>query len=202
MPTGYTAPVADGEITDLRSFAMLCARGMSALVTVRDAGWDAPIPEKFEPGNHAAKRLAESKAERDRLYALTDEEADAAAKAEFENDKDAKAKYFADKAARRARYEAMIALVEPWQRAPEGLKEFMLDQLRTGLEFDCPVDGFYWKEPALLSGPEWRASKLDKVQRDIARDYEEDAKERARTDSRNAWLKQLRAALPEPEPTQ
>lgn len=197
MPTGYTADVADGKITDLRSFATLCARGMGALVMMRDEPWDAPIPERFEPSGYNAEKLAEAKAERDRLYAMSDAEAEASAKAEYAAKVDAKAKYLADKRERRSRYEGMIAQVEPWQRAPEGLKEFMLDQLRSGMNFDCPPDERYFDEPELLTGPEWLKKRLAKVQRDIEYHATEDAKERVRTDGRNAWIAQLRASLAE-----
>lgn len=195
MPTGYTADVADGKITDLRSFALQCARGMGALIMMRDEPWDAPIPERFEPSDFYAKHLQEAKAERQRIYNMTDAEADAAAAAEFDEKEAREAKWRADRAEQRARYQAMIDLVEPWQRAPEGLKEFMLEQLRTGMEFDCPAEGTFYDEPKRRSGSEWRAEKLERVGRDILRYAEEDAKERARTDARNAWIAQLRAAL-------
>lgn len=203
MPTGYTASVADGEITDLRTFALQCARGMGALIMMRDEPWDAPIPNQFEPSTYNAERLAEAKAERAWLYGLTEEKAAAEARAEFDRKTEAKRKWFAEREQQRKRYDAMIAQVEPWQGAPEGLKEFMLDQLRRGREFDCPDRDTYWDEPELLSGAEWRAKKLEQVQRDIEYHAVEDAKERERTESRNAWIAQLRAALPpEPEPAE
>jgi hypothetical protein len=196
MPTGYTAPVADGTVTDLRTFALQCARGMGALIMMRDDPWDAPIPEAFEPSDHSQKKLAELRAERERLYGLSDDEADAAAKAEFDEKTAAKARWLSEQREQRLRYEAMIEQVTPWQRAPEGLKEFMLDQLYRGLEFDCPRNDTYWDEPKLLSGIEWRSAKLAKVQRDIEYHSVEDAKERERALSRTAWITQLRAALP------
>jgi hypothetical protein len=49
MPTGYTAAVADGTITEFPDFAMQCARAFGTLVLMRDEPQDAAIPEKFEP---------------------------------------------------------------------------------------------------------------------------------------------------------
>lgn len=200
MPTGYTADVADGTVTDLRTYALQCARGMSALIMMRDQPSDAPIPERFEPSTYNAERLEEAKAERDRLFNLSDAEAEAEAAREFAAKAEAKRKYLADKAERRRRYEAMIAAVSPWQRAPEGLKEFMLEQLHRGMEFDCPPGDGYWDEPVRQAGGEWKAEKLAQVNREIMRHAEEDAKERARTDGRNAWVTQLRNALAEQVP--
>lgn len=199
MPTGYTADVADGTIGDLRSFALQCARGMGALIMMRDEPWDAPIPERFEPSTYNAERLAEAKAERQRLYNLTNEEADEAAQAEYDEKVAAKAKWLSERTERRNRYNAMIAQVVQWQGAPEGLKEFMLEQLHTGRDFDCPDNDRYWDEPEVLTGSEWRRKKLEKVQHDIQYHAVEDAKERERTEGRNVWIAQLRASLP-PEP--
>jgi hypothetical protein len=47
MPTGYTAPIADGMTFE--QFALGCARAFGALVTMRDEPSDAPIPERLEP---------------------------------------------------------------------------------------------------------------------------------------------------------
>jgi hypothetical protein len=33
MPTGYTAKVNDGSITDLKSYALICARAFGASLT-------------------------------------------------------------------------------------------------------------------------------------------------------------------------
>jgi hypothetical protein len=195
MPTGYTAPVADGTVTDLRTFALQCARGMGALIMMRDSSADAPIPERFEPNDFNAKRLEEARAERQRLYAMTEAEADAEATAEYRQKLAAKEKWQAESVERRNRYQAMIAKVVPWQRAPDGLKEFMLDQLHRGMEFDCPERETYWDEPELLTGAEWRRRKLAGAEKDILYNAEEDAKERARTEGRNAWIAQLRSAL-------
>lgn len=195
MPTGYTAGVADGKITDLRSFALQCARGMGALIMMRDLPLDAPIPERFEPSDYYAKKVEEGRAERDALYAMSEDEATAAARAEYQQKLAAKKAHFAEREGRRAKYEAMIALVEAWQRAPEGLKEFMLDQLHSGMDFDCPQNDHYWDEPILLSGAEWKAAKLERVQEALIRDAAEQAKEIERTEGRNAWIAQLRASL-------
>ncbi len=199
MPTGYTADVVNGKITDLRTFALQCARGMGALYSMRDDPWDAPIPERFEASDYHAKKLAEATAERDRLYALTDEAATTEARAEYDEEIASIARYDAKMDEQRARYRAMIALVEPWQKAPEGLKEFMLGQLRDGMNFDCP-DNYnrpYRTAPELLSGSNWRQAKIEEAQRNIEYHSVEDAKERARIDGRNAWIAQLRAALPD-----
>lgn len=195
MPTGYTASVADGTVTDLATFAMQLARGMGACITMRDAPSDAPIPEKFEPHDYHAKRLEEARTELERLYAMSEDEAQSEADKEY-------AEFLADRdraegrhATQRSNYEAMIANVEAWTGAPEGIKEFALEQLRTGMDFDCRGPFSYWREGPPEIGTEWRRAKLEKAQKDVEYHTIEDAKERTRTEGRNAWLAQLRASL-------
>lgn len=48
MPTGYTADVQSGKVTDFAEYAMNCARAFGALVLMRDDPSDADIPERFE----------------------------------------------------------------------------------------------------------------------------------------------------------
>lgn len=199
MPTGYTAYVVDGTIIDLRAFALLCARGMGALITMRDEPMDVPIPDKFEPSQYNAKKLSLAQAERDHLYSLSDDEAGKLAAEEFEGECAARDAWLESKRLGRERYMAMISKVEAWQRAPEGLKEFMLDQLRKGMKFDCPEGDRYWKEVVLLDGASWRRANLERVQQDIEYHTSEHAKEISRTEARNAWIAQLRKSLDEAE---
>lgn len=189
MPTGYTADVANGKITELKPFAMQLARGMGALII------DAPIPERFEPSRYHAEKLIDLRAERDRLRALTSEEAQAAADAEYAEFEAAR-----DQAEQRHtdqlnRYNAMIAKVIRWQGAPEGIKEFALEQLRTGRDFDCRGPFKFYRQPPERDGVAWRESSIAEVLRQIDYHATEDAKERERADSRTSWLKQLRASL-------
>lgn len=197
MPTGYTAGVADGTITDLVPFALQLARGMSALVTMRDDPWDKPIPERFEPRTFNADRLAEAKAEQAGLLKMNIAEAQEHADAAFAKAEAEKAKHFADKDAQRARYQAMIDKVEAWEGAPDGLKSFALQQLRDGMQFDCgdPEDRRYWNEPVKMDGEAWRSGELQRVQKAIDYHDREDAAERERVELRNAWIAQLRKSL-------
>lgn len=195
MPTGYTADVADGTITDLKSFVMRLARGMGALVTMRDDAWDAPVPEKFEPGTYNAKKLIESRAERDRLQAMTNAECDAAAQAEAAAHDASEAEAKASHKERRAHYQAMIGKVEAWEGAPEGIKEFGMQQLREGMQFDCREPFKYWSERPSEDGAAWKAKRLAEVARDMMYHAKGQAEEEDRTAGRNAWLSQLRASL-------
>ncbi|MDP3869142.1 hypothetical protein [Phenylobacterium sp.] len=199
MPTGYTSDVADGKVTDLRTFALRCARGMGACIMMRDDPWDAPIPERFEPSTtYYDKALAEARAELDALMKMTPADCLAAQHAEREKEIAANIEYRAGKTAQRDRYEAMLAQVEAWETDAEGIKDFMLEQLRSSINFDCGRD-YEPTHPEIIDSGEWRRERMERLAQQIGRHEAERAKEVARTEGRNQWIAALRASLPEPQ---
>lgn len=195
MPTGYTADVLDGTITELEPFVWQLARGMGALITMRDAASDTPVPERFEPSQYNNEHLTRLRAERDQIRALTADEADAGACADVLAYDTSRERYLAEKVEGRQRYLDMIAKLEAWDCAPEGIKEFGLDQLQQSLDFDCPENPTYYGERPSEIGEEWRRQKLAKVEQDILFHTRQQAEEEARTEGRNAWLAHLRRSL-------
>jgi hypothetical protein len=196
MPTGYTYAVADGTVSDLRTFALTCARGMGALIMMRDEPSNADIPKRFEADTTyhdneiatALQRLAELEAmdEAFRVSACLDYNQKLAAD---------KRDRIAKNDEQRARYEAMIAQVERWSGAPEGLREFMLSQLRQSVDFDCSADPTkYMGKPKSLT--HWYGDELRAAAHSIQYHKKGRADEIARTAERNAWLERLFASLP------
>jgi hypothetical protein len=174
---------------------MQLARGMGALVMMRDDPSDAAIPEAFEPSQYSAKSLLKARTERDTLRAMTTAEANSAAQAEVKEYDRSESAYRAEKVVARQRYQAMLDKVLAWEGAPEGIKEFGLEQLRRGMEFDCPAETKFYRERPTEIGEEWRRAKLEKLAKDILYHAAEQAKEDARTEERNSWIAQLRRSL-------
>lgn len=197
MPTGYTAAVQDGTITELRPFAMQCARAFGALITMRDDPHDAKIPHKFEPDTrYSDERITEAQEKLSSLPRMSPAECDAAASADQEQAVAAWRDRAQTRELQRRRYEDMISKVHAW-RSPEavsGLKDFMLEQLTKSIDFDCNV-GEYDREPTPKNGNEWQAMQIEDAQRDLSYDLEERAKEIARVADRNLWLDALRVSL-------
>lgn len=198
MPTGYTAKVATGEITELKDFALTCARGMGALIMMRDEPASAPIPERFEPSPYYKDEADKAEAELAKLMAMSEQEAQAAADAALADTIAQNEKWLADKATQRERYDAMIAKVRAWEGAPEGIKGFMLEQLTESRKWDCPEKD-YLPEPVAQSGAEWRAYQIKTLGERLSRYRDEHGKEVKRTEDRNAWIAQLRKSLAEIE---
>lgn len=192
MPTGYTAAVQSGEVTELRDFALRCARAMGALVMMRDEPMSAPIPERFEPSRYNAERLAEAQAELNAVTAMSREEAAAEADKDYHIECAAFERRKAERAEDARRYEEMIAKVEAWETKAEGIREFMLEQLRQSLDFDCRGVG---SPPQRKTGNEWHTAKIEELTRSIAYHTKANAEEIARTEARNRWIKDLRESL-------
>jgi len=195
MPTGYTAAVRDGKITTLREFALSCARGMGALITMRDDPHDAPIPERFEPFTDFYDGQIERAQELLRTVPhLTDSECDFRAETLFKEEIKSYQESLARKRLARARYEDMLCKVKAWRCDDEvrTLKDFMVKQLEESIDFDCSER--YTEPPVRLTGEQWRQKTLENASRDLAYGQKQQAEERERV-SRNRWLAALRRSL-------
>ena len=135
MPTGYTAAIADDITFD--DFVMRCARGMGALVMMRDEPADAPIPERFEPSDYHLKRIAEASASLIRLAGMTEAETEQAASDAHETAVAEQAEAIHRKDMLYEKYNAMLAKVKAWKPPSddhEGFKKFMVEQITGSTE--------------------------------------------------------------------
>lgn len=195
MPTGYTAEVADGSATDLETFVMRLARGMGALLPMRDEPSSARIPEKFEPSSYNKEQLVKLENDLKHYLELTGDDllfewCEARQRVDT-----ARVNREQQLELERERYLKMIEAVEAWTGQPEGIKEFALEQLHSGMEFDCPKE-FKWYGEVISDNPKaWRLGQLARITSDIDYHTKSYAKECERTNSRNEWLAQLRESL-------
>lgn len=196
MPTGYTAAVQSGDITDLRTFALRCARAFGACVTMRDAPHDTPVPSRFEPRTqHYDDLIEECLGKMRQLQAMSADEIDVAAAAAYEDRLNKWTASRDKRAADRGRYEAMLSKVEAWHPPADvvPLKNFMREQLLQSLQFDC---GDWLSEPPQQqSGPRWLTACIVELERSIAVATMHRAEEIERVAERNLWLDALRCSL-------
>lgn len=195
MPTGYTADIKNG-IT-FKRFAMNCSRAFGALVMMRDDPADAPIPKSFKPSNYHKDRLAEAKSELSRLQKMSSVTAELAAEREYQESERRRLSALKETRKLRDKYTAMLAKTRAWKpptKDHEGLKELMIEQIESSIDFDC--DEKYWEKASVRqTGPGWLSAKIDKVKRDIAYHTEEYEKECKWAKERTAWVSTLRKSL-------
>ena len=197
MPTAYTAGVGDGTVTDLRTFALQCARAMGACIMQRDDPM-ADLPKLQEPTDYHLKALKKATADLARLQTLTREQAaqeqSAERIAQAEEDEKSRLK----RRETESRYRAMLHAVETW-KAPKdhaGLQSFMREQLTRSIEFDCSD---YAEKREVLTPEMWRATKRQKAVKDIGYHTAKHAKELERVADRNDWITALYESLPTTE---
>ena len=194
MPTGYTANVKDG--ISFEQFVWQCSRAMGAMIMMRGEPFDAPIPDRFEPGDYHDKSHKEALAELGRLQALTTEQVLSECKSEHTESERRKANRLAENEAQLASYEAMLAKVEAWVPPTsdhEEFKEFMVSQLKESIKFD---DSRNYLKPSQMPSPdEWLTEKIAKAKSVIDYYSEAHREEVARTEARNKWLAALRDSL-------
>lgn len=201
MPTGYTAPLHDGQDITFDQFALRCSRAMGAAVMQRDESIDVEIKLREVEGYYQ-ERVDKARAEvldaesrnHDEWLALQEKEIhDAAA---------AREKEIIETAAIRHRYVSMLRAVERWTPPTDehfGLKRFMIDQLTESLKFDCggwPVSNPWFTDvPSRVSAAEYKARVMARLMKNL--DYATTAlsEEYARVRSQNEWVTALRESL-------
>lgn len=133
MPTGYTAPVEDGEITELKDFAANCARAFGAFIHQRDDGSTVALtyPEPPTDDDYEHRGLVEAREKlKNWLKSSEEDKYREWSEAEAEREKN-RQESEARNAELNARYDAMLAQVEA-VAVPEELqnfKDFMVEQL-------------------------------------------------------------------------
>jgi hypothetical protein len=196
MPTGYTADVVDGKVTDFRTFALRCARAFGACVMQRDEPMDA-LPRLDPPSTWHRDRAGRARAKLAELAAMTPVEQSAGAAAEHVR----QCAHFAESEARatetRNRCNAMLAAVVAWEPPTDEhaqMKTFMVEQLTMTRDQDGRS---YADPPVPQTGAEWHAAEVAAAESDIAYCEREQAKELERHAGRQAWLDALYASLGE-----
>jgi len=192
MPTGYTADIPKG-IT-FEQFALRCARGMGALILMRDDPWDAPIPDVFEVPDYYVTALAEKKEKRDAFMALSPEELEATYLAHVEKVREENAKRQKEADEILTAYRVMLAQVRGWVPPTadhHGMKKFMTEQIESSIDFDCRA--YIEDVPATME--EWQNKRSEELHRAVNYAAKSLAEQTKNAASRTAWVQALKQSL-------
>ena len=185
----------NGKITELRDFALECARAFGACVMLRDEP-DKPIPDKFDTDtSYHDKKIAEAEDKMSNAQKMSDAECEEQAEAEFEEEASEYHKLVLECEEQRLRYKRMLEKVRAWNPPTDGhvgLRDFMEKQLEDSIDFDCKV---YRDGPVRVTGAAWREEEMRSASRSMDYHREEREKDKKRTKERNDWLKSLRQSL-------
>lgn len=196
MPTGYTAKLVE-KGQDFRSFVLTCARGMGACIMQRDDPLDEP-PKHTTESDYYTRALEKAKADLATLQAMNPEQQVThgtqihreAIKHAYE--------WLAKEQAQNARLDEMAAQVRAWEPPTDdhdGLKDFMLDQIKISRQDTDYIERSI-QEKEGKSAQTFFVEALSKAVRDVAYYTEELRKEAERTKARNDWIDRLYESLP------
>lgn len=200
MPTGYTAPVQNGDVTEFKEYAMGCARAFGALITMRDDPIDAEIPEEFIPAPYYQESLNKNIARLEEILGWTYEEYThqwhLAAVAYEESKQEINTKRLQE----HERYELMLHQVNGWTPPSDDhikFKKFMQDQLTESIKFDCtPYSGdTFTFDEQFPTASKWWQDKYHSVAKSVKYSTESLQKEIDRCADRSKWVNGLRDSL-------
>ena len=194
MSTGYTAIFEKGDIS-FPEFAMRCARAFGALMSLREESLDAPIPERIELSTYYTEAMESAEEKLIEISNLTDFEANILAEEAYRLLCDSYWKSVEKLNKLKEKYENMLIQVENWiPPTPKhnGLKEFMIQQLRDSIRWDCLYN---LDAPVKLSGTDYKRQEMRKIQKNIDYYKEEYRRELERTLENNNWLSALRDSM-------
>lgn len=200
MPTGYTAPVMDGEVTELRDYLLLIARAFGGFIHQRDEGSDVP-PRAPEFDSYHARSLPGAKADLQRYQQMTLEQAEKLQDEEIAATLKRNEESVAKAAVISHRYEHMIEQVDKWQpptEEHEGIKKLALEQLHDSIKFDGTG---YIVATERLPAQRWLDIKIAKARESVERHTEGLRKDKISHAKRVAWVETFFASLPEKGPT-
>lgn len=200
MPSGYTCDVADGKVTDFRTFALRCARAFGACIEQRDNPSDEP-PKPRTPSSYYAEREVEHRKRLAELQGMTAEAIEAEAARVHDKHEAMMRQWAEERRAKRERYEAMLVKARKWVApTPEhdGLRKFMIDQLQESIQFDC---GGKDEQPTPRpTAQEWYAEALRRETQEIAYCEKHRREDEERVRGANAWIEALYRSLDAPMP--
>lgn len=196
MPTGYTADVADGKITEFTEYALQCARAFGACIMLRDDPVSSEIPE-FEPSDYSAKELAEAEKDLSQFLAMNESQRRELHEAEHIKNIEVADRGIAEKSEQRQRYEAMLAKAKAFKSPSpdhDNYAKFLVSQLEESIQFDCGTS-YYDELKTPIAFEAWQSKKIKDLHRDIEYHRNAHREEVERTESRNRWVRQLKDSL-------
>lgn len=197
MPTYYTNLIQKG--ISFEDFVMACTRNFGATLDMKDSPNDAKLPEEFEYDDMYLKDCYNSIRKFQRLLKLSYKECDERAKKEHMSNVKRLYERIKRLSKIKKQYLAMLDKVKNWNPPTEdhiSLKDFMIEQIEGSIKFDCNIEST--KEDLnkpMLTGKEWKETKLKHIAQHIIFESEHMKKELHRVTSCNRWLQQVRDSL-------
>lgn len=192
MPTGYTAGIESGEITDLKQFALVCARAFGYLIELRDEPLNKPLPEKLGHSNYYTQQIESDKKTIEELEGLSANDWQIRYYSMIEKQTNLHKKYLAELRDNKSKYESIKSQVLDWTPPTDehnGLKDFMLEQI------EMCVSDYEPPPPVFKDIDTWKAETILSATKSLERSKKRFFEEEEKTKNKNDWLHALRLSL-------
>lgn len=198
MPTGYTEPIKDGM--QFPEYALRCARQFGAMIRFRDESLGKPLPDEMEPILYHKEKALEVEKELDNIASMSDSDCEIAAMSEYNSAVKTYHRQIKEHEELELKYRAILEKAHQWNPPTEdhkGLKTFMVEQLRSSIDFDCDVQ--YYKQSlsklAPKTGKQWRDYEDQRLLDSLKYHKESWDKELKVVARANRWLRKLRESV-------
>ena len=144
MPTGYTAQIENGKITNAKEFLLLCTRAFGVAADLKDAPLSAPTPIEFEPDEYYKINLQRRKQELEKLELMTIDEFIKQEKRSMQESAEFAREHIEKMESVNKRYMQIREVIVKWNpptTSHENLKKFALEQIDKSIYSE---DEFRW----------------------------------------------------------
>ena len=195
MPTGFTDKIKNKDYS-FSQYAMDCSRYFGACVTIRDESKDFEI-KKLEPSNYHLNQIEELENEFEKISNMSEKEIKLECLFEHQKAIDYQKEKIKKNNELLENYNSMLEKTKNWcppTSEHNELKNFMIEQIETSIEWDCDVS-YYLKEIKLKTSEEWKKEKIENILEDLEYHKEKNIKEIQMTNERNLWISTLKESL-------
>lgn len=196
MPTGCTYGILEGKTKTFKEFAENCMRNFGACIHMRDDDSDKKYTPRV-PSDYYTKELQSAKEKLEKAEKMTDAELIEMRKKELEEDKKRHKKNIKETETARKKLDDFLLKAkayEPPTEEHEGIKKFMIEQLRTTIDYDgdakYSIEGLANTEIELsnIDANDVRFTLMEQAHKDIAYHLKEHKEELKRCANSNKWV--------------
>lgn len=199
MPTGYTAYIENGKITNGKEFLTLCCRAFGVCVDMREESLSTPIPNEFKMNDYYEKSLLDKREKLEKAKRMTIEEA----KQQIMSSREAGNKELTRIIKKNKQlgegYSKIREEIIKWMPPTtehEGLKKFALEQIDISAPskdtMDYYIEAINEKEP---TPEEYIENNIKRCEEDLKYAEKRYAEELKRVADNNKWLDDFRKSL-------
>ncbi len=203
MPTGYTAGIISGETKTFQDFAKQCMRAFGATIHMRDESMDKKY-EPRTPSDYHTKEIEKLKKRLEIANTYSDENLIDLKKTELEKELEYHNNRITEIKESKLKLETFLeSSVEYNAPTPEheGIKIFMIDQIKKTIDFDCSTEYHDKKVSEIstqlqnLNANIIRFEMLKTIQEDIDYHVKEHNAEVKRCAESNQWVEAFLSSL-------